>query len=256
MRVRGVLYKTPCGYLRDLLITLTMQKETDATKIDEKFLDTGKLLGLEFNEGIIGAEVTSWKQHTFRGHTGLDRVAPGESTGFTRLEDGSGDDILYIERDKVKLFHLSIGHYPYTLHRFTNYPDGENRLRIHDNLGTPRPGDSYGYISGGDSPYNTPTEVEELVIPPDTHLTWNFYNDGDNEVQPVLNIKFREYEFRPLDPSDTEDKQQLKRIVSPGTPIPVFKAGNMRNQIRYELSEFWGVRPVGRSNVQQTGGIR
>lgn len=223
--------------------------------IDEKFLDTGDLFGLRFSEGLIFLEVTGWQQNRYSPYNGFDAAPSKSSTGFSRLED-NGDDILYVEKRKKKVLHTAIGHSPSDLRRYTNYPEGEVRLRAIPNLSTPRPGDDYGYIDGNDSPYGEPSDAEELFIPPGNHLDFNFYNPGNEPQTPIVNLKLREYNVRPLNPRNSDDQQAIRRIVSSGSPIPIPPAGGMDRQVDYDLAEFWGVNPISFKKARNLGGGR
>jgi len=218
-----------------------MSEYNGTTSIDNKFLDVGDLFGLRYNSGFIFLEVTGWNQTRYAPHTDFGTV-PGQSgTGFNRIEDPDNDDILFTEKDTKKVKHVAIGHSPAVLRRYTNYPESENRLRKIPNLDTPVPGDDYGYVDGEDSPYGGPTDAEELYIPPGQHLDFNFYNPDNEEREVVLNIEMRTYNVRPLDTANADDRNAAKRILSPGSPIPVAPVGSLDNQARYELQRFWNV---------------
>lgn len=227
--------------------------ENGKTPIDEKFLGNGDLFGIVYNQGIVGCEVVGWEQNKFSPYSQFNPVGSDESTGFSRLEHES-DDILHIERRKKKVYHLAIGHSPAFFRRYTNYPEGENRLRKIENVSSPKAGDDFGYIDGDDSPFEHPTDAEELFIPPGVHLDFNFYNPSNRESRPVLNIKFREYSVRPLDIDDKQDMNALSRIVSPGSPMPVVPAGAINRQIDFELQEHWKTRPLSRKRIKNNGG--
>lgn len=221
--------------------------------IDNKFLNTGDLFGMRFADGLIFLEVTGWQQNRYSPYNGFPEVEEKSGSGFQRLED-DGDDILYVEKRKKKVLHAGIGHSPSHFRRYTNYPEGEVRLRSLPNLSTPRPGDDYGYIDGEDSPYSEPTDAEELWIPPGVHLDFNFYNADTEPHKPIVNLKMREYNVRALNPRRGADKNAIKRVVSPGTPIPIVPAGGLDRQADFELEEFWEVNPIKFEKARNLGG--
>lgn len=223
--------------------------------IDEKFMNVGDLFGLEFAEGVVFLEVEAWEQYKYDPYNEIGTIEGDDSSGWDRLED-DGDDILHVEKNDKKVLHVAIGQSPSHIRRFTNYPEGENRLRQMPNLGTPRPGESYGYIDGDDSPYEEPTDAEELLIPPGIHLDFNFYN-GDTEAhEPILSIKMREYNIRALDPSNEYDLNAIRRIVSPGSPIPIAPVGSMDRQDDFELDEYWETQAMDTDDVMAIRGGR
>jgi len=219
--------------------------------VTEKFMNEGSLFGIEFSGGIVFLEVTGWSQVKFAPYDNVGPVDSEDVSGFTRLEDGNGDDVLYVPKRENKILHTSIGMSPKNMRRYTNYPDGEVRLRRLPNPGVPNAGSDFGYVDGKDSPYSSPTDAEELMIPPGTHLDFNFYNP-DNEVkEPVLNILSRVYSIRPLNPGDSGDANSINRVVSPGSPMPVHPAGSYRRKVDYDLEDHWGVRPITREEAKE-----
>lgn len=211
--------------------------------IDQKFLNVGDLFAMEFSQGLVFMEVMGWEQNKYAPYDGVGKVVGQSNSGFQRLED-NGKDILYVEKTKKKVLHAAIGQSPSYFRRYTNYPEGQVRLRSIPNLSTPTSGDDFGYIDGDESPYQRPTDAEELYIPPGVHLDFDFYNADGSEHEPVLNIKLREYNIRPLDPKDPNDKKAIRRIVQTGSPMPIVPAGSMDRQVDYDLIDYWGVRPI------------
>jgi len=211
--------------------------------IEQKFLNTGDLFALRFNQGLVFLEVTGWEQNKYAPYNGVGVIGSQDSSGFQRLED-DGDDILYMEKRQKKVIHAGIGQSPAVLRRYTNYPEGENRLRSIPNLSTPKAGEDFGYVDGDESPYNGPTDVEELFVAPGIHLDFDFYNPDNEAHEPILNIKMREYNIRALDPRREENRNAIKRIISPGSPIPVSPAGSLDNQADFDLEQFWDTTPI------------
>lgn len=235
-----------------------MQNNYDGvSNISEKFLDSGELFGIKYNQGIVFLEVVGWEQIKYAPYNRLSEATSQQATGFTRLEDADGDDILFVEKENTKVKHVGIGHAPAELRRYTNYPEGETRLRILENIGSPSAGDDWGYVDGEDSPYGSPTDAEELWIPPGVHLDFNFYNTDTEAHTPVLNIKMREYNVRPLDPNNSKDASAIQRAVSPGSPIPIQPAGSPDRQIDFTLRNQWETEPIDRQRAKNiTGGGR
>lgn len=221
------------------------------TQISEKFLSTGDLFGIKFNEGYVFCEVTGWEQIKFAPHSAIGSVGSDSASGFDRLKH-DGDDILFTEKRKKKVKHAAIGHSPSVIRRYTNYPEGETRLRKLENIGTPSAGDDFGYVDGESSPYYSPTDAEELYIPPGNHLDFNFYNPDNEDHNVVMNILLREYDVRPL--KKGRDNNAINRIISPGSPMPIAPAGSADRQVAYDLSEFWGVDVIPNEKVHKRGG--
>lgn len=219
--------------------------------IKDKFMDEGSLFGLRFRDGYVFLEVTGWEQIKYEPYNQVGTVASQSATGFDRLNDPNGNGILYIEKGEEKVIHTALGMEPAFIRRYTNYPEGENRLRVLPNLGSPTSGDDYGYVDGVDSPYDEPTDAEELMIPPGVHLDFNFYNPDTREREPILNIVMRVYDIRVLDPQNNEDRNQIQRVVSAGSPMPIHPVGSTRNQDRFQLQDEWSVNPISRDKAKR-----
>jgi len=228
---------------------MTEDTGTGRDNIYDKFLGRGDTFGLRYNQGIVFLEVTDYVDTAYAPYSQLSEIGAQSSTGFTRLNNEDGDDILYSESQKLVVKHVGIGHYPSVVRRYTNYPESETRLRTISNLGVPTPGDDYGYVDGDDMPYPEPTDAEELWIPPDKHLDFNFFNAGDEPVTPVLNIVLREYKIRPLDPNNSRDLKAIKAVVDPSNDKPVAPVGSADRQDRYQNGDNWGVPAVSRDQI-------
>lgn len=221
-----------------------MAQNNKLDSIEEKFHDSGDLFALRYNEGLVFLEVQNWEQTKYAPHNNIGTAPADGSTGFNRIEDDDQDDILFVDKKKERVLHAGIGHSPALLRRYTNYPESENRLRRVPNLGAPIPGDDYGYVDGSDAPYNNPTDVEELYIPPGQHIDFNHYNPDSEEHEVILNIVMRVYNIRPLDPGTEEGKNAARRIMSAGSPMPIANVGSVNSQGRYQLEDSWGVTPM------------
>lgn len=220
------------------------------TSIDNKFHDKSNLFGLQFREGVVFLAVRNFEELKIRPYTGLSDI-DSESTlaDYQRIEDDDSDDMLKVpidESDKVK--HVSIGHKPYFLRRYTNYPAGENRLRKLPNIDKPvaSNGDNFGYVDGVDSPYENPTDAEELYIPPGEEVDFNYYNpDPDENHQPVLSVKMRIYKVDILQPTRDDDMKNIRRVAKPGSAPPIMPVGSLDFQSSFNnLSEKWDVEPM------------
>ncbi len=219
--------------------------------ITEKFLSNGDLFAMKFNQGMIFLEVEEFEQIKYAPYSGVGKVAPGESASFQRLTDDNGDDILYVEQDETKVKHVGIGMAPSVMRRYTNYPEGETRLRRLNNVGQPVAGDDFGYVDGEDSPYESPSEAEELWIAPNRHLDFVFHNPDTVEHEPVLNILMREYNVNPLRPDSDMDRNAIRNILNPMSPMPVVPAGGPDRQVDYDLHSSWGVKPMSEERARK-----
>jgi hypothetical protein len=217
--------------------------------IEESFMDRGDLFGLEFHEGYVFLAVESWSLNQFRPYTDIGEVNPSDSSETKRLEDSSGDDIIYTQAGQKKVLHVGIGQRPASLRRYTYFPENAKLLHQVPNLtaSSARSGDNYGFVDGTDTPYDEPSDAEELVIPPGIHLNFTFFNPNQNDsVVPSLNIRMREYNVSFLDPK--EDIDQIKRVISPGSPMPIYNVGTLDSKERLDETD-WDAQPMSPTEV-------
>jgi hypothetical protein len=235
--------------------------------IDEKFLDRRDFFGLKFRDGYVFFEIEDWELIQYKPYTQLSTVTSRSNLGSTRLEDSAGDDILHMSGNKEKIIHGSIGIDPAMMRMYTKYPEDSGTKGTWPNLTSPSSnnGNDYGYVNGQDSPFEQPTQDAELFIPPEVHLSFDFYNtDNNDDRQPVLNLRFREYDVNILNPDNSRDKRVITdRIMTPGSPVPIAPAGAISSKMSFNLEREWGVQAITRKqidrirqNIRGNGGSR
>ena len=220
--------------------------------IEEKFLDSNDLFGLEFKQGFVFLEVLNWEPLTYNPYSAVGNISATSASDWTRLED-DGDDILFVEKGVRRVIHGSIGMHPKNVRQYVRYPEGQQQIGMWPNLSTPAPsnGSDYGYVDGDESPYSSPTDELELFIPPGVHLDFRYYNAGNNDTTPKLNLNFRNYVVRPLKPrNNPDDLNAVKRIMKPGTPIPIAPVGTIGVKDDFALDS-WKVEPVNRDEANR-----
>lgn len=222
-----------------------------ANHIAKKFLDRNHTFGLEYQEGIVFVSVRGVEDTIFKPFEQLEDIESGTSldNGFQRLNDSNGDDILFVDpgdtETRFTIIHTSIGIHPAPIRMFTRYPEGEAKLKGVPNLEIPETGDNYAYVDGRMSPYRNPTDAAELIIPPGQHLSFNFRNPANDDHFPVLSLPMRKYNVEPLDPDGTEDeKREISSAARVGSTRPIYPVGGFSSQVKFNLGDEWGVRPV------------
>lgn len=222
-----------------------------ADAIEEDFMKRGDLFGLEFHEGYVFFSIESWGFSQYRPYDDLDEISAQSDSGQVRLEDTDSKDITYIKPGTAKVLHLAIGQRPASLRRYTYYPENSELRHQIPNLTNPsaRGGDDYGFVDGHDSPFEQPTDASEMVVPPGVHLNHVFYNPNQNKpVKPSLNIRMREYKVQFLHPK--QDKDQIRRIISPGSPAPIYPVGTIDSQENLSATK-WTIDPVPDDEVRK-----
>lgn len=237
--------------------------ETQFEGIEEQFLDRNDLFGLHYREGLVFLEVKSKDITKYKPYSGLEDIEADTNLdgGFQRLEEpGTSNDILEVDdTDKDTVIHAAVGHKPWFLRRFTRYPEDSGVMGDITNLQFPRPsdGDTYGYIDGKDSPYDAPSSARELVIPYGPNLSFDFYNPDNSDHEPILNIKMAQYKVRGLVPTNENDKNMIKRSLSPGTPIPIYIVGTPGNRASFnsDMKNVYGVAPIPEEKLRKNLGV-
>lgn len=219
--------------------------------IEEKFLDRNQTFGLEYREGLVFASIRGIEDTVFKPFEQLEDVEASTSLdgGFQRLSDANGDDVLFVDpdqsNDRYTVLHASVGIHPAQIRMFTRYPEGEAKLHAVPNLEIPTVSDNYAYVDGRMSPYRQPSEASELVIPPGQHISFNFYNPGNDAHFPTLNIVMRKYSIEPLDPNGNDNvKREISSAARVGSNRPIYPVGGFDTQVKFNLQSEWGIDPI------------
>lgn len=219
--------------------------------IEDKFLETRDLFGLEYHSGVVFFEVKNYSDTTYEPYS-IGSVNSDGHSGYSKLEDNN-NDILYLETTKDKVIQAVIGIRPGAAKMYTKYPDGGSPINQIDNISVANAtsGDPYSNVSGVESPYNEPSDKTELFIPPGFHPSFDFYNPSNSNVNVDINIALRTYNVRVLDPTSdsNEVKSAIHRIAQPGSPAPIGTVGGPNQLQQYNMGGEWGVEPMSLSNA-------
>jgi len=228
--------------------------------IINKFLERNYLFALEFSEGFIFGRVVrrsiiQYKPYPVINTDGTPAVVPPQtSTPELQFRDPRNRDV-----DLLKLSTgLSPGNYPWILHGaigvqqpyvrvYLRYPSGgaislAGRFPSMDPLA---PGDDVGYISSSLSPYESPSDYAEIIIPPRITVGANYHNSHDTiPVNPLLHLLFALYYFQILNPAT--EKELVSAIARRAVPAAFFTVGPVDQP--FSLSgptrSEWGVDPI------------
>lgn len=224
--------------------------------IQERFLDNRDLFALRYQEGLVFLEVEEFEDTVYEDFSNLEDIESTTSlnAGYQRIEDSNSDDLLFVPAgNDFTIMHLGIGVAPSVIEMFISYPEGSrNRGSLPDLTAQPTPGANFGMVDGGQSPYRKPTSASELVIPPKQRVSMDFQNPGDDTHEPILKVVYRKYRVGVLDVESRDDevKNAIRRILNPGSPMPIFTVGNFNSKAEYNMDEEWNVRPVGKSDAR------
>lgn len=227
--------------------------------IESRFLNRRDLFALEYRNGIVPLEVQDLEDTRYEAFSNLEDIESGTSRddGYQRIQDSNNDDLLFVPSDDINtVLHVGFGIAPSVIEAFIAYPEGSRSKGSLPDLSTqPTPGANHGYIDGNDSPYRNPSVKTELVIPPKQRISVDFQNPGDDTHEPLLNFVYRKYKVNTIDPR--KNSNEVRRIVSPGSPAPIFPVGNFEEKADFNIDE-WSVSPRSRSRLMSmvSGGGR
>jgi len=249
-----------------------LKKEAGIIPIQKKFLQNNFLMALAFDEGYIFGRVVRRRICMYKPYqvidsngTGID-ISEGSHAGPYRVRDprNTNDDVLYLDeimdRNFPWIIHGSIGIKPNTINVYMRYPEGQDIRGRFPNIDpiVPTSGDDVGYVSGIQSPFENPTDFQEIVIPPKVHVAFEYYNkestpEGLMSHRPVLNLMFAIYWFQPLRPNT--HGLLISRIARGEVPAAFFNIGAGDKLLTYgsDYESQWGVTPLSLDEAASLG---
>ena len=237
--------------------------------IVDKFLERNYLFAMEWKEGwifgrVIRRRICQYKPWPLIDAAGNAVDIPASThQSELRFRDprNTENDILYLDSATNSgypwFLHGSIGIRPQYIYMYLRMPEGREIPGKFPNIDPIQPsaGNNVGYISYHESPYDTPTDFIEIVIPPLTHIAAEYYNkDPDRAHQPVLNLLFALYWFQPLNPS--VHGKLISDIAARRVPAAFFTVGfgDTPLEMGSTLEREWGVRAMSLDDALRLGG--
>ena len=234
--------------------------------ITEKFLYPDFVGALEFREGflffrVVRRRICQYKPWRLVDAAGNDvDIPPSSAQAELRFRDPRNpeNDILYLDTALDSglpwFLHGSIGVRPSCINVYLRVPEGQAIQGKFPNIDPVASGDSTGYFSWYESPYESPTDFVELVIPPGVHVGAEYYNtDPSRAHQPVLNLLFAVYWVQFLNPS--RHGRLISSIATRSVPASFLAAGGNHYPLELgELGERWGVQPLSLDQASALGG--
>jgi len=176
---------------------------------------------------------------------GANAISPDLSTKTdvilaSNLSPTDLHDVLYLPGSptNLQLLHGAIGVKPNRIRVYPRYPQSEAFMGKWPSLQPPQTqnGDPFAYFDGVDSPFEEPTDYRELVIIPRLHLSFVFYNPGeDSPTQPLLNLRFCLYNIQQFNPAGSPyERALIGRIARRDTPASFLTAGSAESPIPFQ----------------------
>jgi len=235
--------------------------------IVEKFLQPNYLLALQFQEGFIFGRVVRRRICQYKPYAVIDSngntvdIDASSHQSELRFRDprNTENDILYLDEATDNnfpwIFHGAIGIKPQYINMYLRFPEGQTIPGKFPELDQIKPssGDDLGYINSLNSPYESPTDFVEIVIPPKIHLGAEYYNkDPNRKHQPVLNLLFALYWFEIFNPS--RHASIIRKIALREVPAAFLTVGfaDRPYQMGTALQNDWKAIPL---KLEDAGGL-
>ncbi|MDD3493350.1 MAG: hypothetical protein PHZ19_07655 [Candidatus Thermoplasmatota archaeon] len=236
--------------------------------IYDRMLEPNYLFALEWRDAVdrpgssgyifgrtIRVQHKFWKPYAVIDGSGTAvDIAATSAQAELRVRDSRNaeNDILYLD-EEVKggypwFLHGAIGIKPEPVRAYLRFPEGRDIPGKFPNVDPIRPsqGDSLGYLDAFNSPYNNPSTMFEMVIPPKQHLGIEYYNTDSLAHQPVLNLAFALYWVQFFDPADPKQKTIVRKIASREVPAAYLSVGfgDTPMEMGSPLQKSWNVKPI------------
>lgn len=256
--------------------------------IYRKFLQPNYLFALRFDEGYLFGRVLDRELLTWDPYDQLGMVQPNSNiqnfptsqypAGTNAISPQNGSmtdtvlaanqslvnlhDILFVPVGKSVLLHGAIGIKPNYVFCYARYPLASSYFGRWPAVQPPQPAnnDQFARFSGYDSPYEEPTDVVELMIPPGIDTSYQFTIQGKYPpVQPLLKLRFAYYNVQVFNPSGQPYEQNLiGAIARRSAPAAYFTCGPAQYPIGFaqtnQANNFPGVSPIPLTTALTLGG--
>lgn len=212
-----------------------------------EFLRNNNLLSIEFDDGFIFSRVINRKLFLYKPYVYGDVSSGNYTTPFKPQHRNR--EIIYIDQSTPpRVIHFTVGIKPYSTRLYIKYPSGSAPINSIPNIETASAevGSDYSYIDGYISPFENPSELAEIFVPPKTHIEFQLYNPEDYTVRPALNIYGMIYKLQLLDPNGSEyERKLIRKMAERSIPSAFATLGDPDNLLSYShLRDAWEVEPI------------
>jgi len=235
----------------------------------EKILQNNYLFALEFSEGFVFGRVIRRRPCIYKPWALIDSdgtaitISASSHQSELRFRDprNTEDDILYLGTSTNSgyawILHGSIGIKPEQILMYPRFPETTDIPGKFPSIDPIRPdqGDKTGYVNSLYSPYETPTDFVEYVIPPLQHLGAEYYNTDPNlNLRPVMHLLFAVYWFQILKPST--HRSLIGKIATREVPAAFLTVGWGKKPVEMGgiLKDDWKVEPISLEEAATLGG--
>lgn len=247
---------------------ILLENNKGVMPIRDKFMQNNFLFALQGYEGwIFGRTVNRRIMEYPFGLVDADGNAVDISASSHQAEVRFRDprnaekDLLYLSQTTEGgypwFLHGAIGIWPPQINMYLRYPESRDIAGKFPNADPIRPsdGDNVSPLRTDNSPYRSPSDQIELVIPPLLHIGTELYNrDANRNHQPRLRLLFALYFTHLFE--EGRDDDMISDIASRRKPATFLTMGfgSRAHDFGNRILEDWGVRPMSLDEAIALGG--
>jgi len=189
-------------------------------------------VGMQFASGWVFGQVVNYEDvpvpfdrySPVPANSGLATIAGTTNYWFEWVN--AQNQVILRERDMDKILQAFVGIYPANLRLFKQFPAPIIRGNLYEiKVPAVLTAQSGGFIRGDWSPYENPTTLTEMLIPPELHIQWGVYNDEGFAVTPRFMIFIRRLQIKYYRPNNTSGKKAIEAIIEGKMPAKLWSPG-------------------------------
>ena len=237
--------------------------------IQKKFLQRNYLFAMQWREGfvfgrVINRRITQYKPYSLIDSNGATvDIAASSTQAELRFRDprNVANAILYLPQSTSVgfpwFYHGAFGVKPQYISMYLRFPEGDVIPGKFPSVDPIRPaaGDRISDINEMVSPYEQPTDYHEIIIPPLTHISAEYYNQDDaRNHNPVLNILFCLYWAQIFKPGQHDSL--ISNIALRKVPATYFTVGfgDHPHDMGPQMIKDWDINPMTLDEASVLGG--
>lgn len=144
------------------------------------------------------------------------------------------------ERDADKVLQAFIGIYPPRLRLFMQFPMPISRGELYEiKVPAVLTALAGGWVNGEWSPYETPTTLTEMIVPPEMTIGFGVFNTEGVAVNPRFLLYIRRLQLQYFNPDTTVGKKKIEEITSGKAKARLWSPG--LQPFEYDVSDRIGV---------------
>src|SRR3990167_5637740 len=213
----------------------------------EKRLSTNHRFAFGWAEGytfhrVLSREYTRLENFVGSGAISAELLAAGAAANPSNREsfiirDSDGnylEDVTSAQKENI-IQQIFYGFNPPWLRIFVSYP-ADTRLGKIPSFPPQTPDSNYGFITGEDSPFETPTEAGEFWFPYKMRIQFDFANPRtDRRAHPSVHAEIFKYKVQHLNPTDPMDAPLIAKMARGDAQVSWISLGPVAGPKSFEI---------------------